>query len=207
MDRLTALLNASAFVRRMTAISIAMVFCLIAAGIVVAMIGSLRSEARDLAEKRAELGRLYSVVGLRETLQKEIAASNRNSSNSEFLSGSSEAVIRGNLQSRFTSIAASHGVNVMSVGNAPALKQGAIRFAGLRADFSGTNEQVLSTLFEIETSKPFLVIRNARIRSVASFQANGKQINPKVMVQALFYGALPPNVPENSAQGAGGNTQ
>lgn len=207
MDRLTGLLNASRFMRRVSALGIVAAILVFAVVLVWTAVDATRSQSRALADKRETLGNLRSIISLRETLQKEIASARASTDSSEFLTGASEAIIRGNLQSRFTQIAASHGVNVLSVGNAAPLKQGNISYAGLRADFSGTNEAVLSTLFDIETSKPFLVIRNARVRAAASFQANGKQLEPQIVVQVLFYGALSPDAPEQTASANGNRSQ
>ncbi len=100
-----------------------------------------------------------------------------------------------------TSIAAAHGVKVLSVGNTPIRQRGNIRYAGLRADVSGTNEAIHATLFDIETSKPYLVIRNATIRSTLSSQASGKDGPPELVAQIQFYGALPPEGQTSGADG------
>lgn len=199
MDRLTALLNASRFTRRISALGITVIFLFLIAATGWLIVDTIRAEAQSVAGKRATLGNLVSVISLRETLEKEIAASRTSTDSSEFLTGASEAIIRGNLQTRFTQLAASHGVTVLSVGNAPPLKQGNIQYAGLRADFSGTNEPVLSTLFDIETSRPFLVIRNARINRAAGLNAKNKPSEPQIVVQVLFYGALPPDTAGQTA--------
>ncbi len=207
MDRLTALLNASKAVRRLSALAMVLTLVMIGTGIVWLAANSLGAEAQTVKAKRQELGQLQSVIALKKALENRPAISDQAAESSEFLQGSSEAIIRGNLQSRFTAIAASHGVNVLSVGNAPILQRGDIRYAGLRADFSGTNEAVHGTLFEIETSRPFLVIRNVVIRSTISSQTSGQKLEPEIVVQVQFYGALPPAGPELAAASETGPAQ
>lgn len=196
MDRLTALLNAPLAIRRLVAILILAVLCSAVAAGAWLTAGSLAGEARVIADKREQLGSLKAIVALRQALQNPAAAPGNNDTSAlEFLSGSSEAVIRGNLQSRFTAIAAAHGVSVLSVGNTPISERNNVRYAGLRADFSGTNEAVHATLFEIETSTPYLVIREAKINSTLSSQSNKAKGDPEIVVQIEFFGALPPGQP------------
>lgn len=192
MDRLTALLNAPRALRR--AAAILLLACLFAAvgGFVWLTFGSLADAANNIQAKRERLGNLQAVIALRQALRDRNRSAGEAESGPEFLQGASEAVIRANLQSRLTAIASAHGIKILSVGNTPIRQRGNVRYAGLRADFSGTNEAVQATLFDIETSKPYLVIRNASIRSTLSSQVAGNQGPPEVVVQIQFYGALPP---------------
>lgn len=201
MDRLTALLNAPRALRR--TVALLLLVCLLAAigGFVWLTIGSLADAANNIQAKRERLGNLQSVIALRQALRDRSKSASEVESGPEFLQGASEAVIRANLQSRLTAIASAHGIKILSVGNTPIRQRGNVRYAGLRADFSGTNEAVHATLFDIETSKPYLVIRNASIRSTLSSQVTGNKGPPEVVVQIQFYGALPPG---GSAPEAGG---
>ena len=201
MDRLTALLNAPRALQRAIALLLLCAVVAICGGFVWLAAGSLTAEAEIIRMKRERLGNLQSIIALRQVVQDTGALDAQAVSGEEFLQGASEAVIRANLQSRLTTIAAAHGVKVLSVGNTPIRQRGNIRYAGLRADVSGTNEAIHATLFDIETSRPYLVIRNATIRSTLSSQATGKNGSPELVAQIQFYGALPP---EGQTSGAGG---
>ncbi len=193
MDRFTALLNASLALRRSVAIALLAAWISVLVGLVWITMDTFSDNVADLSVKRAKLGNLQAIVGLRQALSERSKTAREEASGPEFLKGASEAVIRGNLQSRLSAIAAAHKVKILSVGNTPIRQRGNVRYAGLRADFSGTNEAIHATLFDIETSKPYLVIRNATIRSTLSSQAAGKKAPPEMIVQIQFYGALPPD--------------
>lgn len=201
VDRLTALLNAPRALRRGVALLILVVTVLAVGGLTWLTATSLAREAAGVDKRRQVLGNLRSIISLRKALSDRETTAGETGAGPEFLSGASEAVIRANLQSRLTEIAATHGVKILSVGNTPIRQRGNIRYAGLRADFAGTNEAVHATLFDIETSKPYLVIRTATIRSTQSSRSPGKAGPEELVVQIQFYGALPP---EGGAQGAGG---
>lgn len=201
MDRLTSLLNAPKALRRSVALILLVFAFAIVAGFIWLAAGSLTNAAALVTAKREQLGNLQSIIGLREALSGRDVSSIETISGPEFLRGTSEAVIRGNLQSRLSAIAAAHGVNILSVGNTPIRQRGNVRYAGLRADFSGTNEAIHATLFDIETSKPYLVIRNAVIRSTLRSQGSVSEGPPELVVQIQFYGALPPGGNELEAGG------
>ncbi len=205
MDRLTALLNGPLIIRRLVAI----LFVVIAIAIVVTGVmltaSSLYSKAKSIREQRASLGRLQSAVALKPMLE----ASEQNAIASgmhrpEFLRGASEAIIQANLQTQLTAIAQAQGVDVLSIGNTPILIRGGTRFAGLQANLSGTNEGIHGTIYAIETSKPYLIIREAKMRSTLRSQKTRDGGQPKIALQIQFYGALPPGEGlAESATGAG----
>lgn len=196
MDKLTALLNASRMFQRFVAISLFLVGCAVIFAIASLTLNSLTKEAQNMTKKRIQLGNLLSVAALKKGIDQQNSGSFDGGAGPEFLTGSSEAVIRASLQSRLSAIAAAHGVNVLSVGNMPISQRGTVRYAGLRADFYSTNEAIHATLFDIETSKPYLVIRNASIRSGEITTAGKNAGQQQIVVQIQFYGALPPDNPQ-----------
>lgn len=201
MDRLTALLNAPRALRRAVALLVLAVAAAAAAAFVWLTVGSLADEAAEVRAKRELLGNLQSIIALKQALTDHKLAIAEATSGPEFLHGASEAVVRGNLQSRLVAIAGEHGVRVLSVGNTPIRLRENVRYAGLRAVFSGTNEEVHAILLAIEASKPFLVIREASIRSTLTPQSTPQEGPPEIVIQIQFDGALPP---EHGAREAGG---
>jgi hypothetical protein len=199
VDRLTVLLNAPRALRRAVALLVLAVSVAAAAGFVWLTIGSLADEAAEVRAKREMLGNLQSIIALKQALTDHKIAIAEATSGPEFLHGTSEAVVRGNLQSRLVEIAGAHGVRVFSVGNTPIRQRENVRYAGLRAVFSGTNEEVHAILFAIETSKPFLVIREASIRSTLNPQATPQKGPGEIVIQIQFDGALPPEGGERRA--------
>ncbi len=193
MDKMTALLNMPPMQRRGLAfiILVGILSCLLASGWIITNLLTL--EANAIQVKRERLGTLKSLVGLRQSLAGEDTFAISTSSPAEFLQGSSEPIIRSELQSRLNSIASAHGLQVISVGDSPTRLRDNIRYAGLQANLSGTIEAMHSTLFDIETSKPYLIIRRVSINATAAAQRGELNGPPEIVAQLQFFGALPPD--------------
>ncbi|MER8583586.1 type II secretion system protein GspM [Mesorhizobium sp. M1423] len=149
---------------------------------------SIASARAGIEEKREILGQLQAVAALAKRLDSapDLAAA----ANPEFLTGESEAVIRGGLQTRLNAIAASNGVTVLSAGNAPALSEAGLDLIGLRANLSGPLEGVHNAILAIETSLPILFIREATLRTTNVGPAAGRTGDPELFAEILFYGPL-----------------
>lgn len=184
---LSTILNAHPLVRRLIALAIAAAAVCIAGWVVFTAFDSIAAAHTEIQEKREMLGQLQAVAALAKRLD---SASDQAAANPEFLTGESEAVIRGGLQTRLNAIAASNGVTVLSAGNAPALRETGVDFIGLRANFSGPLEGVHSTILGIETSLPVLFIREATLRTTNVGPAAGRTADPELFAEILFYGPL-----------------
>ncbi|MER9585459.1 type II secretion system protein GspM [Mesorhizobium sp. M0276] len=185
---LFAILNTSPLVRRLIALAIAAVSAGVLAWVVFAALDSVASAQAGIEEKRELLGQLQSVAALAKRL--DSAASPAVAANPEFLTGESEAIIRGGLQTRLNAIAAANGVNVLSAGNAPVLSEAGVDFIGLRANLSGPLEGIHNAALAIETSLPVLFIREATVRTTDVGPAAGRSGDPEIFAEILFYGPL-----------------
>ena len=203
MDSLTRILNSSARTRRLTALGLtgATVLSLVLIGAAIA--SSVYSTRDDVREKRAQLGRLQAVLALKPMLEKSATAALAAEDRPEFLRGASDAVIQADLQTWINDIARAQGVTILSVGNAPALQEKGMRFAGLRVDLSGTNEGIQGTIFAIEAAKPYLIIRQAQLHSTLTSQEVAIDGPTELVLRVQFYGVLPPAVAPVAAKPAG----
>jgi len=193
MDSLTRILNASARSRRLAALGL-LVAVAVAGGLTaIAAVSSVQAARDAVRDQRETLGRLKAVLALRPMMEKSAQATLAASDRPEFLTGASDAVIQADLQTWLDGVARQNGVRVMSVGNAPALQQGGMRFAGLRADISGPNEGIQGTVFAIEAARPYLIIRQAQIHSTLDGQQGGLDGQQELVLRVQFYGALPPD--------------
>jgi len=192
MDRLTALLNSPLAIRRSVAILfVAVAIAIVATGITLTA-SSLYSQAESIRDQRAHLGRLQSAIALKPILEASQQYTVAPDDRPEFLRGASEAVIQANLQTQLIAIAQAQGVDVLSIGNTAILQREGMRFAGLRANLSGNNEGIHGTIYAIETSKPYLIIRRATMRRTLKSQQTGNDGQPEIVLQIQFHGALPP---------------
>ncbi|MER9071068.1 type II secretion system protein GspM [Mesorhizobium sp. M0902] len=187
---LSTILNARPMVRRLIALAIAAAAACIAGWVVLMAFDSVTSARAGIEEKREMLGQLQAVAALAKRLDSAAASDPAAATNSEFLTGESEAVIRGALQTRLNAIAALKGVTVLSAGNAPALSEAGVDFIGLRANLSGPREGVHNAILAIETSLPVLFIREATLRTANVGPAAGRTADPELFAEILFYGPL-----------------
>ncbi|BCG75576.1 general secretion pathway protein GspM [Mesorhizobium sp. 113-1-2] len=185
---LSAILNTRPTIRRLIALAIAVVTACMLAWVVFAAFDSVASAQAGIEEKRELLGQLQSVAALAKRL--DSAASPQAAANPEFLTGGSEAIIRGGLQTRLNAIAAANGVSVLSAGNAPVLSEAGVDFIGLRANLSGPLEGIHNAILAIETSLPVLFIREATLRTTDVRPAAGRTGDPELFAEILFYGPL-----------------
>ncbi|TPK59222.1 general secretion pathway protein GspM [Mesorhizobium sp. B2-4-19] len=185
---LSAILNTRPTIRRLIALAIAAVTACVLAWLVFASFDSVASAQAGIEEKRELLGQLQSVAALAKRL--DSAASPEAAANPEFLTGGSEAIIRGGLQTRLNAIAAANGVSVLSAGNAPVLSEAGVDFIGLRANLSGPLEGIHNAILAIETSLPVLFIREATLRTTDVRPAAGRTGDPELFAEILFYGPL-----------------
>ncbi|QIA22019.1 type II secretion system protein GspM [Mesorhizobium sp. AA22] len=187
---LSTILNARPIIRRLIAVAIAAAAACATGWVVYMALDSIAVAEAGIQEKREMLGQLQAVAVLAKRLDAAAVSDPAAASNPGFLTGESEAIIRGGLQTRLNAIAASNGVTVLSAGNAPALSEAGVDFIGLRANFSGTLEGVHSTILAIETSLPVLFIREATLRTTNVGPAAGRTADPELFAEILFYGPL-----------------
>jgi len=187
---LTTILNAPPMVRRSIALALAAAVLCVAGWVMFAASDSIASAEAEIEQKRELLGQLQSVAALAKRLDSAAASDPTAAANPEFLTGESEAVIRGGLQTRLNSIAAANGVTVLSAGNAPALSETGVDFIGLRANLSGSLEGIHNAIFAIETTLPVLFIREANLRTTDVGPAAGRTKESELFAEILFYGPL-----------------
>ncbi|MER8647895.1 type II secretion system protein GspM [Mesorhizobium sp. M0586] len=185
---LSAILNTSPPLRRLIALALAVVAACLCAWLVFAAFDSVASARAGIEEKRALLGQLQNVAALAKRLDSD--ASPEATASPEFLTGESEAVIRGGLQKRLNAIAAANGVSVLSAGNAPVLSEGGVDFIGLRVNLAGPLEGIHNAVLALETSLPVLFIREATLRTTDVSPAAGRAGDPELSAEILFYGPL-----------------
>ncbi len=192
MDSLTALLNASPARRKMVALVVSALASVLFAATILGAMSTLREQAENLEDKRQQLARFMAIRTLKPMLTREQQRENAKSDRPEFLIGESDAVIQANLQTRLTAMATANDAVLISVGNTPIAERAGTRYAGIRANITGTNEAIVGTLYAIETTTPFLTVRSARLNPVDLNANVDRQKAPELFLQVQFEGALLP---------------
>lgn len=189
MNLLTRILNAPPLFQRALAIALLLAAMAVGGCLLFMAANSIASVRADIEQKRETLGQIKAVIALAKTVENSTTPV-ATSANKEFLSGDSEAIIRGTLQTRLNAMAASNGVSVLSAGNAPALTEDGVSYLGLRANVSGTLESVHGFLLSLETTLPVLFVREATIRTTNP--STSQTAASEIFAEVLFYGALQP---------------
>lgn len=111
---------------------------------------------------------------------------------SSFLTGDNIPVIQAGLQTRVNAIAGAQNVIVASVGNTPVLAIDGVQYVGVRANIQGNLPSINNTLFQLETSLPPLIIREATIRATSAMQEDGSPLPVELAAEIVVYGAINP---------------
>lgn len=191
MNLLTRILNAPALIRRTLALALAVVAIALVGWVLFAAADSIASARADIDQKRETLGQIEAVIALAKSIESSGTPATT-TDNKEFLTGESEAIIRGALQTRLNAMAASNGVTVLSAGNAPGLIEDGVAYLGLRANVSGSLESVHGFLLSLETTLPVLFVREATLRTTNISPSASPTSPPEIFAELLFYGALQP---------------
>ena len=165
----------------------------LAVGTLSAGISSVRASEEAVTQKRLLLGRLHAIIErlpaeLEHTRQSNLAASE------EFLSGDSETVIRASLQQKFTQVASSQSLAVVSVGNAPDIIRQQVTYAGLQDNVTGSIAALQKTLLALESTKPVLFVTKLTVRSTDQLALQKPVAEPVLVAQLRLYGALKPQL-------------
>jgi hypothetical protein len=195
------LINARLHTRRIVAVALLVAAIGSLGGVAWVAVSAVAQTSHAIQEKREIVGRLRAVAALKPALMQDEAAGPPSVGSEDFLEGDSEAVARGNLQTRLTEIVSARNANLTSVSNVPELDLNGARYIGIRADLTGTMEAIHDTIFAIESSGPIL-IRDASIWLSGYEQAAETTQAPEISAQIRIYGAPRPafTMPGRKAQ-------
>ena len=185
MRLLIWILNAPLLMRRAIALGVAATLLAATLGAGILAANALSTARRDVVEKREFLGQLQAVV--------DLARSAGQSSESlvttdELLTGDSDALIQSALQARLSEIASQNSTTVVSVGVVTDQSEGDRNPIGLRANLSGDFEGIHDTILALEINRPFLFIREAKLRSTNVMAGATLAAPVELFAELVFYG-------------------
>ncbi|MFN7089156.1 MAG: type II secretion system protein GspM [Allorhizobium sp.] len=189
---LIRIMNLSVLAQRTLATLIALAAFLATSALIWVAVDLLNRNAMAIQEKRVALARFEKAIATGETLLKQPSDS---APSSEFLSGETEAVMQAILQNKLSSLASIEAATVLSSGGISSLEMDGVRYVGLRANLQGTLKSIHGTLLQLETSKPYLIVRDMTVRAINA----GNLASPlEISVQVSFFGALDPTTTRKS---------
>jgi hypothetical protein len=190
-DPVSRIINLPLWRRRILALA---VLILVSGGFALlswSALAALGNSISAVEEKRLMLGRLQAMAALKPSLERDrlaIAADDT----AGFLDGETEAVVRGNMQTRLTAIASTTSATLLSIGNISPYEVDGVRYIGMRVDLSGPVEAIHGMIFEIEAGRPAFIIRQASIWTGGGQQATSSP--PEISAQLQVYAPLRPDV-------------
>lgn len=156
----------------------------------------LNGNAAAIEENRLALARFEATIAVGRAMLKQPTIS---ATASEFLVGENEAVIQANLQNRLNSLAGSAMVTVLSSGGIPSVELDGVRYVGIRANMQGSLKAIHGALLQLETGKPYLIVREMVVHVVNQGRSPGPV---ELSVQLSFLGALDPTASNGRKAGA-----
>ncbi|MCP4182995.1 MAG: hypothetical protein GY761_06720 [Hyphomicrobiales bacterium] len=150
----------------------------------------IAANEQSITHKRQQLARFESFANyvLEQPVQKS-GDVHTPGKGEEFLKPELEPVMMAQLQNRLKTIARSQRVKIIAIGSLPKATINDVQYIGLRLSASGTYKSIYGMLLDVETSRPYLFIRQAHIRSSAS-SVRDPQRDVDISVQLSIYGAV-----------------
>ena len=104
--------------------------------------------------------------------------------------------MQANLQNKLSSLASIATATVLSSGGIPSIEIDGVRYVGIRGNLQGTLKSIHGTLLQLETGKPYLIVRDMTVRAINSANL---AVPVEISVQVSFFGALDPTTSGKSA--------
>ena len=168
------------------------------AGLLVLAIGALAPiyqfvADRDIqiAEKQNLLVRFQAMAAREPDVQAAARQPDEQADHGEFLSGPNENVVSADLQTRLKSIVDRNGVRIRTMQSQPAKVSGALVYVGAQLTIYGALQRIQAAIYEVESSKPCLIITNATIRLLPSGGPGNSSAEPVIEARLDVAGAMP----------------
>lgn len=189
---LTKLYNTNVATQRATAVVFGLLFVAILIGTPMLGILKVSADQDSLIEKRELLGQLIQTTKLN---PKSVQPNDPNET-SLFFIGENEEIIKAELQSKISRLAASNGLKITSISGQKTESQNGLNLIGIRVELSGGLEAIHKTLFAIETSAPPLMTKSAVIRSANRGLQRISTAPTQISLELNLQGILAPNIIE-----------
>lgn len=162
------LLSLPQLAQQLIAIATVVLFALVGGGLISAAVRHLQSQQAVIQSFRTSAGIIEAVVAQRQYLPTPSVEEGLQSSLiGQTLMGENSALARAALQSRFSALAQSHQVEVVSVGNARDLNVDGLTYLGLTVNLQGPMRSIHDTVMYLETTAPQLFLQDLTVRAIS----------------------------------------
>jgi general secretion pathway protein M len=143
----------------------------------------------EIATKREMLARLQSIAAREAEVQAAARQPDVELDQGEFLTGANEGVIGADLQTRLKAITERSGAHIRTIQGQPTKTGDPIRYIGARLTIFGSLQRVHSTIYAIETEKPYLFVTDAAIKLATPVARGGTSEEPVIEARLDVFGA------------------
>ena len=160
------------------------------AGIVVLPVYALFADRENRIEAQKKvLVRLAAIAAQAAHVQSIVSDTNAQMQGGEFLAGPNENVISADLQTRLKAMAEAGGAKLRAVQALPVKTVDQSRYSGSRIEIFGSLQAIVKAVHSIESSKPYLFITGATLKSPPQPRQGGSE-EPVVQAQLDIFGAI-----------------
>ncbi|WP_316205384.1 type II secretion system protein GspM [Bradyrhizobium sp. SZCCHNS3004] len=135
------------------------------------------------------LARLKAIAAQASSIEVLASETDAQLQSGEFLTGANENVIAADLQTKLKTIVGNAGAQSRAIQSLPGRAVDQIRYSGVRLDLSGPLPAVMRVVHAIESTKPYLFIANATLKSGPPARS-GTAEEPVLQAQLDVYGAV-----------------
>ncbi len=192
---LITIMNLPKAARKLVALLMTLILLGLLAMAVAVPLKLVMSKKQELEFKREQLGKIERSIESSQVADRGVGSIDETGL---FLKGDDEGVIQANLQSRLSSLASRHGVEISSVAAATSYENDGIRYVGISTNLSGDIAAIHNTIFAIENSVPTLFVMTARLSAARRKGQTASDKKPMLQVRLSIFGASDPNLAEDS---------
>jgi hypothetical protein len=159
-------------------------------GLIMPILDFIVDRDRQIAERRAILGRLKGVVTQESRIEPAASDIEAKLQGGEFLHGPNDGVVNADLQTRLKEIAEAAGARVRSVQTLPARNVAEARYIAARIEIYGSLQSIRGTVYAVESEKPYLFVAAASLKLAAAISRQGLAQEPVLQAQLDIIGAV-----------------
>ena len=154
------------------------------------VVTAFQSIREQIAEERAVLGRLQSIIAQANRSQDVRKVSSVAAESDVFLSGESEAIKAANFQALVTQIATANGVRLKSTRALAVRDKDEIRMLGVQAQFTSNIAPLQMILHRLELMRPTMFITALQISPVSVLSQRSGEEGGTLDVRLEIYAAV-----------------
>jgi general secretion pathway protein M len=159
-------------------------------GVIVMPIYALFADRDNRIEEQGKvLARLNAISAQATNVQSIVSDTKAQMQGGEFLAGPNENVVNADLQTKLKAMTEAAGARPRAVQALSVKTVDQIRYTGSRIEIFGSLQSILRAIHTIESSKPYLFISGAALKTLQPTRQGGSE-QPVIQAQLDIFGAM-----------------